>query len=267
MPEFGRRQQHPASNRARGETPDTISWLVCTAVAIVLIASSFLGYRFLNHPANGDPLLEEHESLEEMVQRHASDEELLRQYPSLDTRTIPIAYGNKIYKIPHNYLVELNRPNGDPNDTSFEIHVLLPDLVPRTAVNADRFVSRPYYHGYEDQVNATIRVGQKELDWSERRLLWERWCADKGPGVFHVVDSGYKLCEIANNDLFLKDTAEGPLIFACDKITDKGPGCTLAEPTEAQYGALNLEFSRKYVYQADEIRRRFQSLLDSFVER
>lgn len=37
-----------------------------------------------------------------------------------DARTIPIAYGDKVYKIPHNYLVDLDRPNGDPNDTSFK---------------------------------------------------------------------------------------------------------------------------------------------------
>lgn len=116
-------------------------------------------------------------------------------------------------------------------------------------------------------MDATIRGWQKELDLSARQLEWNRWCADKGPGVFRLADSSYRLCEATNHELYLKDTTEGPLIFACDKITDKNPGCTIAEPTGAQWGVLTLEFSRKYLCQADEIRKRFRSLLDSFAEK
>jgi hypothetical protein len=64
----------------------------------------------------------------------------------------------------------------------------------------------------------------------------------------------------------MRGTTEGPLIFACNKISDKNPYCTLAEHTGAEYGVLNLEFSREYVYQADEIRKRFRALLDPFAE-
>lgn len=64
-----------------------------------------------------------------------------------------------------------------------------------------------------------------------------------------------------------KDTTEGPLIFACDNFTDKDPGCMIAEPTGAQCGVLTLEFGRKYLYQADDIRKRSRSLLDSFAEK
>jgi hypothetical protein len=268
MAEFGRRQYYTASISSGAETPDWTKWLVRLVVAIALIAGCFFGYRSFCHPANRDPLLEKHESFEGMVNRHASDEELFREYPSLDTSPIPIAFGNKIYKIPRNYLVDLIRPDVDPTkNTMFEIHVLLPDLAARTANNADKFLKPPYYGGQGDQLEATIRGWQKELDLSARQLEWNRWCADKGPGVFHLVESGYRLCEAANHELYLKDTTEGPLIFACDKITDKTPGCTIAEPTGAQWGVLNLEFSRKYLYQADEIRKRFRSLLDSFAEK
>jgi hypothetical protein len=234
---------------------------------IVLIAACFFAYRSFYDSPNRDPLFEKHESLEEMVNRHASLEGLLRDYPSIDTSPIPIAFGNKIYKVPRNYLVDLIRPDIDPtNNTTFKIRILLPDLAARTANNANKFLTLPYKGGPGDQLDATIRGWQKELDLSARRLEWNRRCADKGPGVFHAVESGYKLCKIANHELYLKDTADGPLIFACDEITDKAPGCTIAEPTGAQWGVLTLEFDRKYLYQADEIRNRFRSLLDSFAE-
>ncbi|WP_245450518.1 hypothetical protein [Bradyrhizobium diazoefficiens] len=148
---------------------------------------------------------------------------------------------------------------------SNEIHVLLPGLTPRNANNADRFIEHPYRDGFHDQVSATIRGGQEELDFSERKGQWERRCEQKGQGEFREVESGYKLCQ-ADSDLFMRGTTEGPLIFACNKISDKNPYCTLAEHTGAEYGVLNLEFSRKYVYQADEIRKRFRALLDSFAE-
>lgn len=267
MTEFGRRQYYSASDRNRVETQGTMRWLAGTVAAIALIAGSFLGYRVFYLPADQDPLLKSHESFEAMVDRHASEEELFQEYASLDTRSIPIAFDKKVYKIPRNYLVDLNRPGADPKETTFEIHVLLPDLVPRTANTADKFLKPPHYGGLRDQMNATIRGGQEELDWSKRRLEWDRWCAEKGQGAFRQVDSGYRLCEASNSDLFLKDTTEGPLIFSCNKITDKNPGCTVAGPTGAQYGVLVLEFSRKYVYQADEIRKRFLLLLDSFVEK
>lgn len=265
MAEFGQRKYSTASISSGAETLDWTKWLVCLVVALALIAGSFFGYGSFYHPANRDPLLEKHESFEEMVNRHASDEELFREYPSLDTRPIPIAFGNNIYKIPRNYLVDLDRPDVDPTkNTKFEIHVLLPEMAPRTANNADKFLKRPYYGGHGDQLDAMIRGWQKELDLSARLLEWNQRCADKGPGVFRMVESGYRLCEVANDELYLKDTTEGPLIFACDKIADKNPGCTIAEPTRAEWGVLTLEFSRKYLYQADEIRKRFRSLLDSF---
>ncbi|MGY3451097.1 hypothetical protein [Bradyrhizobium sp. USDA 4353] len=268
MAEFGRRQYGTASISPGAKTPDLTKWVVRSAFVIVLIAGSFLGYRSFYQPANRDPLLQKHESLEEMVNRHASDDELFREYPSLDTRPIPIAFGNKVYKIPRNYLVDLNRSDVDPTkNTTFEIHVLLPELVPRTANNVDKFLKRPYYGGHGDQLSVEVRGWQKELDLSARQLEWNRWCADKGPGVFHTVESGYRLCEAADHELYLKDTTEGPLVFACDKITNRTPDCIIAEPTGVQWGVLTLEFSRKYLYQADEIRRRFRSLLDSFAEK
>lgn len=267
MTEFGRRQYYLASDRTRAETPVTRRWLAGTVLAITLIAGSFLGYRVLYLHADRDPLLQTHESFEAMVDRHASEEELFQEYPSLETRAIPIAFDKKIYQIPRNYLVDLSRPGADPKETTFEIHVLLPDLVPRTANTADKFLKAPHYGGLRDQMNATIRGGQEELDWSKRRLEWDLWCAEKGQGAFRLVDSGYRLCEASNRDLFLKDTPEGPLIFSCEKITNKNPGCTVAGPTGAQYGVLVLEFGRKYVYQVDEIRKRFLLLLDSFAEK
>jgi hypothetical protein len=134
------------------------------------------------------------------------------------------------------------------------------------ANNNHEFLNRPYYNGLGDQLDATIRGSQEESDLSARQLEWNRWCVDKGQGVFRMVDAGYRLCEAANHELYLKDTTEGPLIFACDKITDKNPGCTIAEPAGAQWGVLTLKVGRKYLYQADEIRKRFRSLLDSFAE-
>ncbi|WP_315743394.1 MULTISPECIES: hypothetical protein [unclassified Bradyrhizobium] len=265
MPEFGRRQQLAARDRDSVGAPDPTNWLVWALVAIALIGGSFLSYSFAQHLANADPLLE-HESFEKLVQRHASADEFLREYPSLDTGPIPIAFGNKVYKIPRNYLVDLTRLDADPKRTAFEIHVLLPDLTPRTAATADKFVKRPYSGGYGDQMNAIVRGGQEELDLSERRLLWDRRCSENGGGAFRVVELGYRSCE-ADSDLFLKDTLDGPLIFSCEKISEKNPRCTLAERTGAQYGVLNLEFSRKYLYQSDEIRKRFWALLESFTER
>lgn len=263
MPKFGRRQYYPAGNPTRAEAPGMMKWLLASVVAIALIAGSFLSYRFLDHRTQRDPLLEKRDSFSEMVERHASVEELLRDFPSLDTTIIPIAFGGKAYKIPRNYLVDLDRRSADPKDLSFDIRVLLPDMVPRTAGTAEKFSKDQ--HG--DQLNATIRGWQKELDLSARKLEWDRWCADKGRGAFRIIESGYRLCEAGNHELYLKDTTEGPLIFACDKITDKDPGCTIAEPTGAQWGVLSLEFSRTYIYQADDIRKRFRSLLDSFAEK
>ncbi|VIO68341.1 hypothetical protein CI1B_67250 [Bradyrhizobium ivorense] len=263
MAEFGRRQDYTTSISSGAETSDWTKWVVRLVVAIALIAGSFLSYKMLYQPV--DPLLK-HEPFEEKLQRRASVEELRQNYPSLDTTTIPIAFGDKIYKIPRNYLVDLNRSSGDPKETRFEIYVLLPNLEPRTANNADRFVKSPFDGGYGDQVVATIRGGQEELNWSERRLLWNRWCEEKGSGAFRTVESGYQLCEAANSDLYLKDTPEGPLIFVCRKVTDKRSDCTIADRTGAQWGVLTLDFNRKYVYQADEIRKRFRSLLDSFAE-
>lgn len=231
------------------------------------MAGLFFSYRMFIHPGNPDPLLDKRESFAEMVQRNAFSADQLLEHPSLSTALVSIPFGNKVYKVPRNYLVDLDRSAVAPNPrtTTFEIHVLLPDLTPRKANNADRFVEHPYRDGFVDQVIATIRGGQEELDSSERRSLWSRRCQEKGRGDFRTVDSGYKLCE-ADSDLFLKDTADGALIFACTKSPDKNPYCTLAEHTGAQYGVLNLEFSRKYVYQADEIRKRFRSLLASFAE-
>lgn len=119
MAEFGQRRYYTASISSGAETPNWTKRLVHLVVAIALIAGSFFG-RFFYHPANRDPLLEKHESFEQMVNRHASDEELFREYPSLDTRPIPIAFGNNVYKMPRNYLVDLNRPEVDPtkNTTS-----------------------------------------------------------------------------------------------------------------------------------------------------
>ncbi|MGY4424825.1 hypothetical protein ACVWY2_007274 [Bradyrhizobium sp. JR6.1] len=262
MAEFGRRQYYTTSISSGAKTSDRRKWLVCGAVAIALIAGSFLSYKVFYQPA--DPLLK-HESFAEKLQRHASREELWQNYPSLDRRTIPIAFAGKTYKIPRNYLVDLDQSSADPKETTFEIYVLLPNLEPRTANNAGRFAKSPFYGGYGDQVNARIRGGQEELNWSERRLLWNRRCEEKGSGAFRMVESGYQLCE-ADSDLFLKDTPEGPLIFACEKVTVKRPDCTIADQTGAGWGVLTLDFSRKYVYQADEIRKRFRSLLDSFAE-
>ncbi|WP_420965003.1 hypothetical protein [Bradyrhizobium sp. B120] len=264
MAEFGRRQYDTTSIPSGAETPDRTKWLVWGAVAIALIAGSFLSYKAFYQSA--DPLLK-HESFAEKLQRHASLQELRENYPSLDKRTIPIAFADRIYKIPRNYLVDLDRSSADPKETAFEIYVLLPNLEPRTANNAGRFAKSPFYDGYGDQVNARMRGGQEELDWSERRLLWNRRCEEKGSGAFRMVESGYQLCEAANSDLFLKDTPEGPLIFVCEKVTVKKPDCTIADRTGAGWGVLTLHFSRKYVYQADEIRKRFRSLLDSFAER
>ncbi|MHC6152632.1 hypothetical protein ACVSQB_12600 [Bradyrhizobium elkanii] len=264
MAEFGRRQYYATSIPSGAETPDRTKWLVRSVVAIALIAGSFLSYKMFYPPV--DPLLK-HESFAEKLERHASLEELRQNYPSLDRRTIPIAFGDKIYKIPRNYLVNLNRSSADPKETTFDIYVLLPNLEPRTANNADRFVKSPFDDGYGDQIIATIRGGQEELNWSERRLLWNRWCEEKGSGVFLMVESGYQSCEAANSDLFLKDTPEGPLIFVCRKVTDKRSDCTIADRTGAGWGVLTLDFNRKYVYQADEIRKRFRSLLDSFAEK
>lgn len=263
MAEFGRRQYDTTSIPFGAGTPDRTKWLVRSVVAIVLIAGSFLSYKMFDQPA--DPLLK-HESFAEKLQRHASREERWQDYPSLDRRTIPVAFGDKTYKIPRNYLVDLDRSSADPKETTFEIYVLLPNLEPRTADNAGRFAKSPFYGGYGDQVNARIRGGQEELNWSERRLLWNRRCEEKGPGAFRMVEFGYQLCE-ADSDLFLKDTPEGPLIFACEKVTVNKPDCTIADPTGAGWGVLTLHFSRKYVYQADEIRKRFRSLLDSFAEK
>ncbi|AUC97824.1 hypothetical protein CWS35_28950 [Bradyrhizobium sp. SK17] len=263
MSEFGRRQYDPTSIRTRSDTSNVMKWLVGGAVAVAPIAGSFLSYNMFCQPAD---LLLEHKSLADRLQRHASVEELWQNHPSLETRTIPIAFGDKIYKIPRSYLVDLNGSSADPRETMFEIYVLLPNLEPRTANNADRFVKGPIYEGYGDQVNARIRGGQKELDWSERRLLWKLRCEEKGSGAFRSVEFGYQLCE-ADSDLFLKDTPEGPLIFACNKVADKRPDCIIVDPTGAGWGVLTLDFSRKYVYQADEIRKRLRSLLDSFAEK
>ncbi|UFZ04377.1 hypothetical protein LQG66_35215 [Bradyrhizobium ontarionense] len=268
MAEFGQRQYGTARITPGTQTPGLTKCVVGLAIVIAVIAGLFLGHRSFYHSAKRDPLLEKHESVLEMVNRHASDEELFREYPSLDTRPIPIAFGNKTYKIPRNYLVDLDRPDVDPTkNTTFEIHVLLPDLVPRSANNADKFLKPPHFGGHGDQMNATIRGWQKELDLSARQVEWTRWCADNGAGVFSPVESGYRLCETATHELYLKDTTEGPLLFACDKIASKTLGCTIAEPTGAQWGVLTLDFSRKYLYQADEIRRRFRSLLDSFADK
>ncbi|MCP3390077.1 hypothetical protein NLM27_14960 [Bradyrhizobium sp. CCGB12] len=266
MPEFGRRQGRETGDLTRAETSDVMKW-VTSSVVVVLLIAGFFGYRVFLYPANSDPLLEKRESFAEWVQRGAFREDPLQEHPSLNTSVVPIPFGNKVYKVPRNYLVDLDRSSvaPDPRTTTFEIRVLLPDLAPRNANNADRFVEHPYRDGFQDQVIATIRGGQEELDLSERKLLWDRRCQEKGRGTFRAVASGYKLCE-ADSDLFLKDTADGPLIFACNNISDKNPYCTLAEPTGAQYGVLNLEFSRDYVYQAGEIRKGFRSLLDSFAE-
>ncbi|UFX43408.1 hypothetical protein HAP47_0029915 [Bradyrhizobium sp. 41S5] len=263
MAEFGRRQYYTTSISSGAQTSHRMKWLVGGVVAIALIAGSFVSYKMFYQPAD---LLLKHESFAEKLQRHASVEELRQIYPSLDRRTIPIAFGDKIYNIPRNYLVDLNQSSGDPKETTFDLYALLPNLEPRTANNADRFVKSPFDGGYGDQVVATIRGGQEELNWSERRLLWQRWCEEKGSGAFRAVESGYQLCEAANSDLFLKDTPEGPLIFVCRKATDKRSDCTIADRTGAQWGVLTLDFNRKYVYQADEIRKRFRSLLDSFAE-
>ncbi|ODM76733.1 hypothetical protein [Bradyrhizobium elkanii] len=264
MVEFGRRQYHPTSIPSGAGTPEGMKWPVWGAVAIALIAGSFLSFKMLYQPA--DPLLK-HESFAEKLERHASVEELRQKYPSLDKRTIQIAFADRIYRIPRNYLVDLDRSSGDPKGTTFDIYALLFSLEPRTADNADRFATSPFEGGYGDQVVATIRGGQEELNWSERKLLWNRWCEEKGSGAFHMVESGYQLCEAANSDLYLKDTPEGPLIFVCRKVTDKRSDCTIADRTGAGWGVLTLDFSRKYAYQADEIRKRFRSLLDSFAEK
>ncbi|MGJ4885751.1 MULTISPECIES: hypothetical protein [unclassified Bradyrhizobium] len=267
MAEVGQRQYGAASISPGAKTPDSTRRIVRLVLTTALIAYSFFGCTSFGHATDRDPLFEKHESVEEMVNGHASDDELFREYPSLESTPIPIAFGSKIYKIPRNYLVDLSRPDVEPTkNTIFEIRVLLPGLVPRTADNANKFLKPPYYGGLGDQLNATIHGWQKELDLSARQLEWNRWCADKGPGVFRAVESGYRLCEAADQELYFKDTTEGPLIFACDKLTNKNPGCTIADATGAQWGVLSLEFSRKYLYQADEIRKRFRSLLESFAE-
>ena len=262
MPEFGRRQYR----ETRAETSDMMKWVISSAVA-VLIAGLFFSYRLLIHPGNPDPLLNKRGSFAEMVQRNAFSADQLLEHPSISTAVVSIRFGNKVYRVPRNCLVDLDRSAVSPNPrtTTFEIHVLLPGLTPRNANNADRFIEHPYRDGFHDQVSATIRGGQEELDFSERKGQWERRCEQKGQGEFREVESGYKLCQ-ADSDLFMRGTTEGPLIFACNKISDKNPYCTLAEHTGAEYGVLNLEFSRKYVYQADEIRKRFRALLDSFAE-
>lgn len=266
MPEFGQRQHRQPSDQVPGGAPGKIKKLVGGLAAIALIPGSVLAYRTFHQFANRDPLLEKRESFREIIQKNESSEDPLQEYPSLDTREISIAFGTKVYKIPRNYLVDLDRSSADPKATAFEIRVLLPDLTPRKATNVDSFVKHPYRDGFGKQVYAIVRGGQQELDWSERKDQWARWCTEKGRGTFRPIADGYKLCE-ADSDLFLKDTPEGPLIFACRKATDKNPHCTLAEPTGAQHGVLNLEFSREYVYWADEIRRRFRSMLDSFADK
>ncbi|MGY4317944.1 hypothetical protein [Bradyrhizobium sp. JR3.5] len=77
MAEFGRRQYYTTSISSGAKTSDRRKWLVCGAVAIALIAGSFLSYKVFYQPA--DPLLK-HESFAEKLQRHASREELWQNY-------------------------------------------------------------------------------------------------------------------------------------------------------------------------------------------
>ncbi|MCW2079748.1 UNVERIFIED_ORG: hypothetical protein M2193_001923 [Bradyrhizobium japonicum] len=186
MPEFGRRQYR----ETRAETSDMMKWVISSAVA-VLIAGLFFSYRLLIHPGNPDPLLNKRGSFAEMVQRNAFSADQLLQHPSISTAVVSIRFGNKVYRVPRNYLVDLDRSAVAPNPrtTTFEIHVLLPGLTPRNANNADRFIEHPYRDGFHDQVSATIRGGQEELDFSERKGQWERRCEQKGQGEFREVES------------------------------------------------------------------------------
>lgn len=186
MPEFGRRQYR----ETRAETSDKMKWVISSAVA-VLIAGLFFSYRLLIHPGNPDPLLNKRGSFAEMVQRNAFSADQLLQHPSISTAVVSIRFGNKVYRVPRNYLVDLDRSAVAPNPrtTTFEIHVLLPGLTPRNANNADRFIEHPYRDGFHDQVSATIRGGQEELDFSERKGQWERRCEQKGQGEFREVES------------------------------------------------------------------------------
>jgi len=153
------------------------------------------------------------------------------------------------------------------DETFFNIRVLLPDLLPRTADTAGNFKEPGFGTGYGDELDASILGYTKGPKSPEDQLDLDLKNSGKSRSDYSIIGSDYRLYDVPGlDDLFVKNTADGLVYFTCRKITvTPVPSCTVVESTGAGYGSLVLHFDRKYFNQTADINKKFRSLLESFV--
>ncbi len=176
---------------------------------------------------------------------------------SMETTTIELSVGSVRYKIPRNYLFEMDHWDGGPQE-SVSLRVRYPDFKPYSEETKRCMLKQEPCRILEFHITLP-QLPSDDRGFESMRDLFRNRTPDAGP-------FGFELYHLAQNEYYRKALPDRVFAFSCFPFDNHGipDGICQAHTRARCNGVVAYFFSRQQLEDAERVDTGLRDLVDSF---